>query len=90
MHSLYCTRSVSEHYLGIICVASRLTSSYSAAKEGKKMVVIGSSFIGMEVVGAVAKRKLASIDVVSMEEVPFQAVLGKEVGAGLKKVCTGN
>ena len=64
--------------------------SYSAAKEGKKIVVIGSSFIGMEVVGAVAKRKLASIDVVSMEEVPFQAVLGKEVGAGLKKVCTGN
>ncbi|KAL1744490.1 hypothetical protein HDZ31DRAFT_38619 [Schizophyllum fasciatum] len=57
----------------------------AAAQEGKKMVVIGSSFIGMEVVGAVAKRKLASVDVVSAEEFPFQANLGKEVGAGLKK-----
>ncbi|KAL1668337.1 hypothetical protein GGF50DRAFT_46647 [Schizophyllum commune] len=61
----------------------------AAAQEGKKMVVIGSSFIGMEVVGAVAKRKLASIDVISTEEVPFQAVLGKEVGAGLKKYYEG-
>lgn len=32
------------------------------------------------------KRKLASIDVIGMEEVPFEVVLGKEVGAGLKKV----
>ena len=50
------------------------------------MVVIGSSFIGMELVVAVAKRKLASIDVVGMEEVPFQSLLGKEVGMGLKMV----
>lgn len=35
---------------------------------------------------AFLKRKLASIDVIGMEEVPFEVVLGKEVGAGLKKV----
>lgn len=50
------------------------------------MVVIGSSFISMEIVAAVSKRKLASIDVIGMEEFPFEAVLGKEVGQGLKKV----
>lgn len=57
-----------------------------AAQEGKKLVVIGSSFISMELVNALFKRKLASIDVIGMEEFPFEAVLGKAVGAGLKKV----
>lgn len=51
------------------------------------MVVIGSSFISMEVVNTVLKRKLASIDVIGMENHPFEAVLGTEVGAGLQKVC---
>ena len=50
------------------------------------MVVIGSSFIGLELVAAVSKRGLASIDVIGLDEVPFEAVLGKVVGAGLMKV----
>ncbi|KAF5327184.1 hypothetical protein D9619_004398 [Psilocybe cf. subviscida] len=61
----------------------------AAAQEGKRMVVIGSSFISMEIVAACASRKLASIDVIGMEEFPFEAVLGKEVGAGLKKFHEG-
>ena len=61
--------------------------STTAAKEGKRLVVIGSSFISMELVAAVSSRKLASIDVVGMEEFPFELVLGKKIGAGLKKVC---
>lgn len=40
----------------------------------------------MELVVAMSKRKLASIDVIGMEEYPFQAVLGTEIGAALKKV----
>lgn len=40
----------------------------------------------MEIVAAVSKRKLASINVIGMEEFPFEAVLGKEIGAALKKV----
>ena len=54
--------------------------------EGKRLVVIGSSFISMELVVAVQKRNLASIDVIGLESFPFEAVLGKEVGAALKKV----
>ncbi|KAJ3714903.1 hypothetical protein DFJ43DRAFT_1102816 [Lentinula guzmanii] len=55
------------------------------ALEGKKAVFIGSSFISMELVIVLSKRKLASIDVIGMEEYPFEVVLGKQVGAGLKK-----
>lgn len=62
----------------------------TAAKEGKRVVVIGSSFISMEIVVAIAQRKLASIDVIGMEEFPFEAVLGKAVGAGIKKACHNN
>ena len=58
----------------------------SAAQKGKRAVVIGSSFISMELVVAMSKRELASIDVIGLKEFPFQAVLGKEIGASLKKV----
>lgn len=51
-------------------------------------MVIGSSFISMELVVAVAKKKLASIDVIGMEEFPFEAILGKEIGAGLKQASS--
>ncbi|KAH8118112.1 flavoprotein [Phellopilus nigrolimitatus] len=56
-----------------------------AATKGKRVVFIGSSFISMEIVAAMSKRELASIDVIGLEEFPFQAVLGKEVGKGLKE-----
>ncbi|RDB26297.1 Apoptosis-inducing factor 1 [Hypsizygus marmoreus] len=57
----------------------------AAAKEGKRVVVIGSSFISMEIVTAISKRKLASIDVIGMEGHPFEAILGTDVGAGIQK-----
>ena len=60
--------------------------TFIAAQEGKNLVVIGSSFISIEIVAAVSKRHLASINVIGMEEFPFEALLGKEIGAGLKKV----
>ena len=41
----------------------------------------------MELVVAVQKRNLASIDVIGMEEFPFELVLGKDVGRALLKVC---
>jgi len=62
----------------------------AAAQEGKRLVVIGSSFISMELVVAVSKRKLASIDVIGLEEFPFETVLGKAIGAGLKKYHESN
>lgn len=57
----------------------------AAAQEGKKLVVIGSSFISMELVVTCTGRKMASIDVVGQGSVPFEPVLGKQVGSGLMK-----
>ncbi|KAH9945195.1 uncharacterized protein BXZ73DRAFT_96185 [Epithele typhae] len=62
----------------------------AAAQAGKRLVVIGSSFISMELVVAVSKRSLASIDVIGMEEFPFEMVLGKKIGAGIKKFHESN
>lgn len=51
--------------------------------KGKKIVVIGSSFIGIEV--AVATSKDNDVTVVGMEKVPLERVLGEQVGGGLQK-----
>jgi hypothetical protein len=67
-------------------IGSHLSICCTAAQEGKHLVVIGSSFIGMEVAATVASRKLASINVVGRDEYPFQSVLGLEIGKGLKQV----
>ncbi|KAN0066419.1 Apoptosis-inducing factor 1 [Thecaphora frezii] len=54
----------------------------------KNVVVIGSSFIGMEASIALAKR--ANVTVVGREEVPLQTVLGTEVGRGILKAQLKN
>jgi apoptosis-inducing factor 3 len=74
-----------------LCFAGALIRVYSfaiAAKEGARVVVIGSSFIAMELVLALSKRKLGAINVISMDEVPFQNVLGEEIGRALMEVSS--
>lgn len=53
--------------------------------ESKKpnLVVIGSSFIGLEAAGAAAKK--ANVSVVGMDKVPFEKILGSAIGAALRK-----
>ncbi|CAJ2503218.1 Uu.00g106120.m01.CDS01 [Anthostomella pinea] len=55
--------------------------------KGKKIVIIGSSFIGMEVANATVADN--DVTVVGMESVPLERVMGKEVGAGLQKALEG-
>lgn len=52
-------------------------------KKGKKIVVVGSSFIGMEVANALAKEN--TVTVVGMEKVPLERVMGEKVGAIFQK-----
>ncbi|KAK3897532.1 cytochrome P450 [Staphylotrichum tortipilum] len=52
-------------------------------EKGKKIVIIGSSFIGMEV--AVATANGNNVTVVGMEKAPLERVLGERVGNIVKK-----
>ena len=51
--------------------------------KGKRIVIVGSSFIGMEVANALAKENTVSI--IGMEEAPLERVMGKEVGRIFQK-----
>ncbi|KAF6789391.1 monodehydroascorbate reductase [Colletotrichum sojae] len=56
--------------------------------KGKKIVVVGSSFIGMEIANATAKDN--TVTVIGMETVPLERVLGQRVGAGIQKSLEQN
>lgn len=56
--------------------------------KGKKIVIIGSSFIGMEVGNALAKDNEVSI--VGMESAPLERVMGKEVGQIFQRMLEKN
>ncbi|KAI8584148.1 hypothetical protein K450DRAFT_218397 [Umbelopsis ramanniana AG] len=52
------------------------------------VVVIGSSFIGMELASVASKE--ANVTVVGMEKVPFERVLGEKVGGALGELHKSN
>ncbi|KAK1518149.1 hypothetical protein CPAR01_15798 [Colletotrichum paranaense] len=56
--------------------------------KGKKIVIVGSSFIGMEVANATAKEN--TVTVIGMEKVPLERVLGEKIGAGIQKSLEKN
>ncbi|KAK5047435.1 hypothetical protein LTR84_006531 [Exophiala bonariae] len=56
--------------------------------KGKKIVIVGSSFIGMEVANALAKDN--TVSVIGMESVPLERVMGKEVGEIFQKSLEKN
>ncbi|EIW72762.1 hypothetical protein TREMEDRAFT_67043 [Tremella mesenterica DSM 1558] len=55
----------------------------SAVNENANVVVIGTSFIGMEVSAALLGKKPKSITLVGTDDVPFKAILGTEIGAAI-------
>eukprot|EP01101_Sappina_pedata_P008430 TRINITY_DN4661_c0_g1_i1.p1 TRINITY_DN4661_c0_g1~~TRINITY_DN4661_c0_g1_i1.p1 ORF type:complete len:578 (+),score=300.23 TRINITY_DN4661_c0_g1_i1:22-1734(+) len=60
-----------------------------AGCENKRVVIIGSSFIGMETASCIAKRA-SSVSVIGMEKVPFERVLGSQIGTILQKLHERN
>ncbi|PQE23621.1 putative rhodocoxin reductase protein [Rutstroemia sp. NJR-2017a BVV2] len=57
-------------------------------EKNKKIVIIGSSFIGMEVANATAKDN--NVTVVGMEAAPLERIMGAEVGRIFQKTLEGN
>lgn len=51
----------------------------NAAENAKRAVVIGASFIGMETAASLTQRGL-SVTVIAPDKVPFEKVLGSEIG----------
>ena len=60
----------------------------AAAEKGKRAVVIGASFIGMEVASSLATRG-CEVTVVAPDDVPFQKILGAEIGKLFQDVHEG-
>jgi len=58
------------------------------ACEGKNVLVVGSSFIGMEVASCIVGR--CKVTVIGMESVPFERVLGKDIGYIMQKFHEAN
>lgn len=69
------------HYLRTLADSR---SIIEAAKTAKSAVVIGASFIGLEVAASLRTRGL-SVDVVGLEKMPLERVLGPELGAFIQK-----
>ena len=59
------------------------------AHEGSRAAIIGSSFIGLEAAASLRKRKV-EVDVISPEHVPFERVLGAELGNFFKSLHEDN
>ena len=69
------------HYLRTLADSRAIIAR---AEHAKKAVVIGGSFIGLEVAASLRNRGL-TVDVVAPEKVPLERVLGTELGSFVQK-----
>jgi len=70
------------HYLRTLADSRAIVAE---AVSAKRAVVIGASFIGLEVAASLGARKV-EVDVVAPETIPMEKILGPQVGAFLRKM----
>lgn len=56
-----------------------------AVETGKRVVIVGASFIGMEVAASLAKGRGAEVHIVAPDQVPFSRTLGEEIGQMIQR-----
>uniref|UniRef100_A0A671P829 Apoptosis inducing factor mitochondria associated 3 n=1 Tax=Sinocyclocheilus anshuiensis TaxID=1608454 RepID=A0A671P829_9TELE len=64
-------------------------NSIATLASSKNAVIVGTSFIGMEVAAALTD-KAHSVSVIGIEAVPFRKALGEKVGKALMKLFESN
>jgi NADPH-dependent 2,4-dienoyl-CoA reductase/sulfur reductase-like enzyme/nitrite reductase/ring-hydroxylating ferredoxin subunit len=75
-----------------VCYLRTLTDSrriIEKAKNAKRAVVIGASFIGLEVAWSLRERKLG-VAVVGKESLPLEKILGRELGILIRETHEAN
>jgi NADPH-dependent 2,4-dienoyl-CoA reductase/sulfur reductase-like enzyme/nitrite reductase/ring-hydroxylating ferredoxin subunit len=72
----------SAHYLRALADSEALVAE---AQAGRRAVVIGASFIGLEVAASLRARGV-EVQVVAPEKIPMQRVLGAELGEAIRKL----
>ena len=70
------------HYLRSLADSRSLIE---AAGRAKRAVVVGASFIGLEVAASLRNRQL-SVDVVAPERIPMERTMGREIGTLVRTV----
>jgi pyruvate/2-oxoglutarate dehydrogenase complex dihydrolipoamide dehydrogenase (E3) component len=58
----------------------------SGINENTRVAIIGTSFIGMELAGSIMKKGPKSVDVIGTDPVPFEKILGADIGKAIQKV----
>eukprot|EP00163_Fabomonas_tropica_P005802 TRINITY_DN1542_c0_g1_i2.p1 TRINITY_DN1542_c0_g1~~TRINITY_DN1542_c0_g1_i2.p1 ORF type:complete len:516 (-),score=192.07 TRINITY_DN1542_c0_g1_i2:110-1657(-) len=73
------------HVLRVVSDAQGINADCEGAQSA---VIIGSSFIGMEAAAAlITQKKIKTVTVVGMESVPFERVLGADIGATMQALA---
>jgi NADPH-dependent 2,4-dienoyl-CoA reductase/sulfur reductase-like enzyme len=62
----------------------------ASATKGSEIVIIGTSFIGMEVAMSLLKKEPKSVTLVGMDKIPFAGILGEEIGKAIMEVSFRN
>jgi NADPH-dependent 2,4-dienoyl-CoA reductase/sulfur reductase-like enzyme/nitrite reductase/ring-hydroxylating ferredoxin subunit len=74
------------HYLRTLADCNALVAKADASR---RAVVLGSSFIGLEVTASLRARKI-TVDVVAPGSIPMKRILGSEVGTFIRKLHEQN